>query len=45
VSKTVTIELTGDQALVLFDWLTENEAKLGAGEAEQRVLLASRGGT
>jgi hypothetical protein len=40
VSKPVNIELTGDQALVLFDWLTENEEKVRAGEAERRVLWA-----
>ncbi len=37
--KPVTIELTGDEALVLFEWLAKlDEAKLVEGEAEKRVL-------
>jgi hypothetical protein len=39
MSKPVTIELTGDEALVLFEWLAKlDEAKLVEGEAEKRVL-------
>jgi len=35
----VTIELTGDEALVLFEWLADlDTAKLDVGEAEERVL-------
>ena len=35
----VTIELTGDEALVLFEWLADlDTAKLGVGQAEERVL-------
>lgn len=35
----VTIELSGDEALVLFEWLAKlDEAKLVEGEAEKRVL-------
>lgn len=40
----VTIELSGDEALVLFDWLARLEAaKVAIGEAEQRVLLRIEG--
>jgi hypothetical protein len=39
MSKPVTIELTGDEALVLFEWLAKlDEAKLVEAEAEKRVL-------
>ncbi|MBX3204730.1 MAG: hypothetical protein KF764_06660 [Labilithrix sp.] len=39
MSKPVTIELTGDEALVLFEWLAKlDEAKLVCGEAEKRIL-------
>jgi len=39
VGDPVTIELTGDEALVLFEWLADlDTAKIGVGEAEQRVL-------
>jgi hypothetical protein len=35
----VAIELSGDEALVLFEWLAGlDSARLGVGEAEQRVL-------
>lgn len=39
MSDPITIELTGDEALVLFEWLSQlDAAKLGVGEAEERVL-------
>jgi hypothetical protein len=39
MGKVVAIELSGDEALVLFEWLAGMDAaKLGVGEAEQRVL-------
>ena len=37
--KPVTIELSGDEALVLFEWLAKlDEAELVEGEAEKRVV-------
>jgi hypothetical protein len=39
MGKVVAIELSGDEALVLFEWLAGmGAAKLGVGEVEQRVL-------
>lgn len=39
MSQPVTIELTGDEALVLFEWLaTLEETNPVEGEAEKRVL-------
>jgi hypothetical protein len=44
MSGSVTIELSGDEALVLFEWLAELEtAKVAIGEAEQRVLWRIEG--
>jgi hypothetical protein len=41
MSNTVTIELSGDEALVLFHWLAEMYgAKLDLDDAEQRVFLS-----
>jgi hypothetical protein len=40
----VTIELSRDEALVFFEWLSRmDEAKCGAGEAEKRVLWRIEG--
>jgi hypothetical protein len=39
----VTIELSGDEALVLYEWLAEHEEKLAVGEAERRVLWRLEG--
>jgi hypothetical protein len=39
MSGAVSIELNGDEALVLFEWLAGlAETKVAVGEAEQRVL-------
>lgn len=41
MSTTVTLELTGDQALVLFDWIVRfnnRESEAFEDQAEQRVL-------
>jgi hypothetical protein len=39
MGKSVNVELSGDEALVLFEWLAGlDAAKLAVGEAEQRVL-------
>jgi hypothetical protein len=44
MSASVSIELSGDQALVLFEWLTGLEAgKVAIGEAEQAVLWRIEG--
>jgi len=39
MGESVNIKLSGDEALVLFEWLAGlDAAKLAVGEAEQRVL-------
>jgi hypothetical protein len=44
MSGAVSIELSGDEALVLFEWLAGLEtAKIAIGEAEQRVLWRIEG--
>jgi hypothetical protein len=44
MSGSVTIELSADEALVLFEWLAGLEtAKVAIGEAEQRVLWRIEG--
>lgn len=44
MSNPVTLQLSGDEALVLFEWLAKlDEAKLVEGEAERRVLWKVEG--
>lgn len=44
MSGSVRIELSGDEALVLFEWLSGLEgSKIATGEAEQKVLWRIEG--